>query len=302
MRSRLRHPRATRQRRTFASISVPSTFSMRRNPEGTITFLRAVSFYGKGHNLNLDLSGVTEITTDAIAALIATIKPIEDRAVVIGNFPADDACRETLVQSGFFSYVKAAKPLPACKKGMIARRQSKKVEPMIARDLIRLGTEGTYGSPRRCQAAYRTMIESMNNTHNHAGGKRDLRELWWLTVYAEPAQGHVSYTFLDTGVGILQSVRVGTIRRAYKLLGLTDDARILQDILEGKVESSTGIPHRGKGLPAIYRLSQEGRIKSLVIVANDVYANVDARDYRTLPQAFHGTLLYWETEREGAAV
>lgn len=300
LRGQPRRSRTTRRGRPFSTIYAPPIFSMKNNPEGAITFLRAVLLYAKNNNLMLDLGGITEITTDAIAALIATIRPIFESTVIRGNFPSNAACRDTLVQSGFFKYVRVAKPLPACKKGMIANRESKKVEPRIARDLIHLGMEGIYGSPRPCQPAYRAIIESMNNTHNHAAGKKALRELWWLTVYADPARGCVSYTFLDTGVGILGSVRFGFLRRAYKLVGLTDDARILRDILEGKVESSTGMPYRGKGLPAIHKLSQEGRITSLVIVANDVYANVDARDYRVLSRPFRGTLLYWETWRQGA--
>ena len=153
-----------------------------------------------------------------------------------------------------------------------------------------MGTEG------KCTAAYRVLIESMLNTHNHAAKPEANLETWWATVYADKARKRVCFTFVDTGVGIFKSVRLGTLRTLYRAFGVKTDADILRDMLHGKVESSTRIPYRGKGLPAIYNLSQLGRIKSLVIIANEVYANVSAGEYRMLPVAFRGTLLYWETE------
>ena len=112
----------------------------------------------------------------------------------------------------------------------------------------------------------------------------------------ETPRGKGCYTFLDTGVGIFRSVRLGTIRNVYKTLGFEDDSGILKDILEGKIESRTGKHYRGKGLPAIYEKSQSGSIRSLVIIANDVYANVEKGEYRMIRNSFQGTLLYWEVQ------
>ena len=48
---------------------------------------------------------------------------------------------------------------------------------------------------------------------------------------------------------------------------------------------------------------QAGRIKSLIIVANDVYADVANDDFRVLKTQFPGTLLYWESyELRGGAM
>ena len=55
-------------------------------------------------------------------------------------------------------------------------------------------------------------------------------------------------------------------------------------------------PERGKGLPKIHKWSTEKRIRSLVIVSNFVYANVEAEHYRLMSHSFEGTLLYWEVE------
>ena len=156
------------------------------------------------------------------------------------------------------------------------------------------------GSDGKCNASYRVLIESMSNTHNHALSAKAKRErsqeleTWWATVYADKARKRVCFTFVDAGVGIFASVRLGKIRALYRYVGLRSDTHILRDLLNGKVESSTGLPYRGKGLPAINRLSEGHRIESLIILANDVYANVSAGEYRMLPVAYRGTLLYWE--------
>jgi hypothetical protein len=282
----------------FASLEVPDGFSIINNPEETIPFLREFIHVAKRSNLNLNLGRVTHITIDAIAALIAAIEGLGETRIVRGNQPQDDATRGILIQSGFFQHVRSQHVLPAPKQGKISHEESKKVEPLIARDLIHVGTEAVYGSSQRCQAAYRTLIECMSNTHNHAAGKYTTlgsRETWYSTVYGDVQKNRVCYAFLDTGVGIFRSVRIGALRKAYRFLKITNDCDILRDILAGRVESSTGLRYRGKGLPSIYKLSQKGNIKSLIIVANDVYANASTGEFKVLTSQFPGTLLYWET-------
>jgi hypothetical protein len=99
---------------------------------------------------------------------------------------------------------------------------------------------------------------------------------------------------VDTGVGIFRSVRLGTVRKIYNLFGGRNDSDILRDMLQGKVPSSTKLAFRGKGLPYMNRLALQQRISSLVIVANNVYANVSSGDFKLLQVHFHGTLVYWE--------
>jgi len=279
--------------RTFVSLPVPSTFSLVKNPEEVVALLREFEMYTRKHHISLDLSQVTTLTADAIATLIAGIQKAD--AYVRGNQPDDPTCREILLHSGFFHHVRSMQPLPPASTGLIRRRESKKVEPRIAQELIHFGTGAVCGTSERRPASYRTLIESMNNTHNHAAKESAPKETWWATVSIDKRRHRICYTFLDTGVGIFRSVRISPLRRVYRALGMTSDARILRDILEGRVESSTRIPHRGKGLPSIYRLLQNGRIESLVIVANGVYADVGKGEYKMLSTEFPGTLLYWET-------
>lgn len=289
--------------REFRTLIAPAGFSLVQNPSEAIAFLNSVRFYAERYNLTLDLSGVQLLTTDAIAAMVATLAPLNRSGVLIkGTSPKDAMAQRILVGSGFFEHYHSTQPLPSGPHGQISQEKSKKVQPDLAKHLVHFGIKALSGNDGKCNAAYRVLIESMSNTHNHAlsaKAKRERseeKETWWATVYADSVRKRVCFTFVDAGVGIFGSVRVGKLRAFYRLLGLRSDADILHDMLNGKVESSTGISYRGKGLPAINRLSVGGKISSLVIVANDVHANVSAGQYRMLPVAFRGTLLYWEIE------
>jgi hypothetical protein len=287
--------------RRFRTLSAPSDFSMVQNPDATITYLNSVRFYSSKYNLILDLSAVQLLTADAVAALVATLAPLNREGVLIrGHSPTVPAAQNILVGSGFYQHYRSVQPVPHVPHGLIAQEKSKKVQPDIARDLIHFGMRALTGTDRKCSASYRVLIESMSNTHNHALSAKAKRErsqeleTWWATVYADRARNRVCFTFVDAGVGIFESVRLGKVRSLYRFVGLQRDNRILRDLLHGKVESSTGLPYRGKGLPAINGLSEARRIESLIILANDVYANVSKDEYRMLPVVFRGTLLYWE--------
>jgi hypothetical protein len=284
-----------KHRRPYSTIKAPSNFSIVQNAEETIQFLHEIEIISRTHHIALDLANVESLTTDGVAALIATLRkaPIRSTTSVRGNHPNTPRAREMLMESGFFSHVVSEQPIKIV-KGKISEKQSKKVEPETARDLIHVATEALSGVATKSRPAYRALIECMNNTRNHASGRHDYQETWWATAYADVARNRACYTFLDTGVGIFRSVRIGKLRKLFKFAGIKTDADILSDILLGRVESSTGQPFRGKGLPAIYRLCQIGSIKSLVLVANDVYARVEAGEYRQMRTSFSGTLLYWE--------
>jgi hypothetical protein len=245
----------------------------------------------------LDLKAVSDISIDAITALIAWIHNAYNQhlTAVRGNTPDDLKARTILDQSGFFAHLSSRRP-PSSYGKISQQRSSKRVEPHVARDLIHFATAAAVGSSQRCQAAYRVLIEGMNNTHNHASGKHHEREIWWATVYADSSQSRISFAFLDTGVGIFKSIRLDAIRKIYQSIGISNRSDLLKDILAGEVESRTGERHRGKGLPAIYRLLKEGRLSALSIVANDVHADIGGSIYNTLRISFRGTLLYWEIQ------
>jgi hypothetical protein len=268
-----------------------------RNPEETIEFLWDFEQKARKCNISLDLRQISAITIETITALIAVVRRLR-HIQISGNLPSDPGCQTILVQSGFFEHVKRLQPLPQADRGKMAHKESKKVEGKSAQELIHRVTSVLHGNPRPCQPAYRALIECMSNTFDHAARTQFEIETWWATAYADPTNRLACFAFLDTGVGIFRSVKLSTIRRAYEAvrqaIGLHDDCVILREMLRGEVESRTGLKYRGKGLPSMYNALNAGRLRTLIIVSNKVYANVGQNDFHLLEQEFRGTLLYWE--------
>ncbi len=292
--------RAPKKKRSFRGLLVPSVFSIINNSEEMNDFLQTLRWYARTSHISLDLTDVTQITPEAIAALVATISQSSlPNTNVRGNMPSDLDAKRVLLDSGFFDHVKNTTELPKGRIGKIKEHNSTLVEAETAWELIECGTLQAFGARKRSpstRAAYNTLIELMCNTHNHAAKKGEETKHWWATVYGDSARRMVCYSFVDVGVGIFKSVNLHWVRKAFRHLGLNDNSKLLLEILEGRVESSTGLSYRGNGLPTIYKKSQSGNIKALHIISNDVYADVSNGVYRTLNVSFPGTLFYWESE------
>jgi len=290
--------KAPRPKRKFVDLPVPAKFSIINNPEEMNVFFQKLARRGASNHISLDLTGVSLITTEAIAALTAKLSSMRS-TTVRGNLPVDNCARQVLLQSGFFEHVRSVTPLPQGQLGKIKERNSKQVEATTARELIECGVSQAFGNLIKSdatRATYMALIELMGNTHNHASGKRLEVEPWWATAYGDAVRKRVCYSFLDTGVGIFKSVKMSPFQRTFRKLGFGNNAQLLKEILAGLIESRTGLPYRGKGLPTIYQKSQGGDLKSLFIIANDVFADIPNGVYRTLETPFPGTLFYWECE------
>jgi hypothetical protein len=287
------------RKRQYQIVQAPSVFSIVNNTNDAMQFFTTLELYSSKYNINLDLSQVQTLTTDAIAALIATAQRLD--AVVRGNLPNNPDAQKMLLESGFFKYVSSTQPLPSTPRGTIEQKANTIVSPSTAKTLVHFGTKAIFGTSQRNRPSYSTLIECMANTKGHAAGRNNPNsrspkpsETWWATVYADVGRKKICFTFVDTGVGIFRSIRIRVVRKIYDFFGGKDDTDILRDMLDGKVPSSTTLSFRGKGLPYMKRLARANRISSLVIVANDVYANVSLNKFMRLRNSFHGTLVYWE--------
>lgn len=288
-----------RIKRKYQTVAAPSVFSIVNNPDEAMQFFANLELYAGRYNITIDLSQVQTLTTDAIAALIATIRRLD--VDMKGNLPNEADAQKMLLESGFFNYVSSTQSLPSTPRGSIEQKTNTLVAPVTAKKLVHFGTEGIFGTSQRNRPSYSTLIECMANTKGHAAGRNNPNsrspkppETWWATVYADAGRKKICFTFVDTGVGIFRSIRIRVVRKIYDFFGGKDDTDILRDMLDGKVPSSTTLSFRGKGLPYMNRLARTNRISSLVIVANDVYANVSSNKFTRLRNSFHGTLVYWE--------
>lgn len=248
----------------------------------------------------IDLSEITDLSADGIALLLKHIadKRLTGNTRIIGTEPIDIPSRERLITSGFYRHVRSPRGRVDHTNDMfVLARKSEQVDNAIAAKVRKEATSWLYARERKLPALYASLIECMANTRNHAhgGSKNSARETWWLAVSRDPLRRTISVAFIDTGVGLFESVKIrGVIDRFKMRVGLYTNIDVLKDLLLGQITSRTGLPYRGKGLPKIYNYLLRGDFSKLVIVANDVYADVGAGVYRNVSPSLDGTFIYWE--------
>ena len=64
--------------------------------------------------------------------------------------------------------------------------------------------------------------------------------------------------------------------------------------MKPKDRTSTKLGHRGKGLPNIARRNRLKHTNRLIIISNNVYADVENNKYQMMEQNFSGTIICWE--------
>jgi hypothetical protein len=266
-----------------------------------VLFLNSIEKYIGEFRLKINFEDVVEITPEAVLAMIATLKKFTSRDVA-GTVPKLDKGRQILIESGFLDHVNHGLQLHGSSQGQIARFEGVTVDPVRARELIMYGTEQLTGKRVDSEPAYCVILEAMQNTVDHAhmlpsGGLNPLKtETWWAMVYADKDRTRLCFALLDTGVGIFKSAKVKAWRRADRAIRKTADISILKRMLQGGIESRTGLDYRGKGLPSMNRYSESTEIRGFLILSNAVHGKIEEQQFTPLECQFHGTMLYWEIE------
>ena len=296
-------PRSAVRRRQFRlTVTAPTVFSLINNPAETCAFLtRLGEVFRSRRDVYVDLSDVTELTSDAVVVLLS--KLIDPRFVngmgFRGNEPKAETPRKRLHQAGFFEFVRSAQLKDPPEDGRIKRKTSTVVESEVADELIAFATTRMTGERENRRAAYLALVECMANTHEHSSKEKEGVHQWWANVFCSSKNKRSFFTIVDNGVGIFHSVTIRKFRRrVQESLGQSGNAQLLRDWLEGRIElpSRTRQHNRGKGLRAIYDRFKAGGISNLIIIANDVYAHLSDDRYEVLNEPFHGTFVYWELE------
>lgn len=280
-------------------IAAPSDFSLIRNPDQSIKHITEVENRADaGRIIVSDLALVDDFSTDAIVGLLAYANdPKTSRGgQILIRQPERAALAEKYVDSGIYGglNIRFADGNIRPAHGTIFRTTDTEVKGEIARSLIEFSTRKIFGEPQKLKGVYTTMIECMNNTFNHANLNETSKEIWWATVYCDTERRVAFYNFLDNGVGILESIKLRYSDAVLRMVGFRSNEKLLKDVLEGKIGSRTGLSYRGNGLPEIYKRFHRGQISRLIIIANDVFADVEKDEYRLLSTAFKGTFFHWE--------
>lgn len=283
----------------IANVKAPENYSLVYNTLETLRYYNEIhDILASGQRVRFDLSDVKRMTTDAIAVQIAKIKDdrYNKRVPIYGNAPKEETLSNLFLHSGFYDHVRVIGRKPSTGNKLIHEITANRVEPDVAKEACLLGINHTFKSSNIFEPLYDIIIEVMQNTNNHAGKKRGMYD-WWLHVYNHPNSSKTSYTFLDLGSGIFNSLPVKTFwREAKEKLHLASNLDLVDRLFAGEIKSRTSRPERGKGIPQIFECAQDAAFTKFVLISNDIYADMKNNTSHLLSTKFDGTLFYWEIE------
>ncbi len=149
----------------------PEELDVFGSPTQTLGFCNRLRAELRRQNVlvRLDLSGVKRFSSDALLLMRAIMHKERGRASnTTGNLPDDAEVAAKLKASGFFSgFARPPADLPP-PRGLFRHKQSRRVFSERAAELVRFGRQNAVLTSAVAIASNRTLVEAMQNTHNHA--------------------------------------------------------------------------------------------------------------------------------------
>lgn len=283
-------------RNAIRTLDAPEYFSFVDNTEEMTEFLLLFdAALLKGPNVFLNMARVQRITPDAITLLFGKYRSrANKRTKISGNYPDDSRIRDVFARSGFFRQI--ARGYSGDAKGKILEYGNVSVIATRAQELVDHAVSVLGCGIVDCVGVYRTLMECMGNTNEHAGE----RVPWYVSSYADDSAKRMVFTFFDSGLGIFETIDRNALSAWVRRAGLesaTPEA-LMQGLLAGELRSRTRDKTRGKGLPRMKQDVTDGLIEGLTIIANDVKADVANGTVHRTRTKFVGTFLRWSLTRK----
>ena len=290
----------------------PVNLSLVNSPEETISFIGKIKEkFDQKRKVFVRLDYVKNISYDALVILLSIMIRFKSNKIPFnGNFPEDPIAKKIIWNSGFFDYlyreIREDDRYELIKGGYISTHAFKLVDSELTHNIISDATTTIWNEKRRCQGVQRSLIELMQNTNNHAVIDKEGEKHWFLSVQHRKKEDIVSFSFIDFGVGVFESLSnkkneskwFDWQNKLEKVFSFKNNTDILKLILNGNMHKSvTGKPYRGKGLPGIYSSFKRNQMSNLHIITNDVHANLENNTFLRLNNKFSGTFIYWELNK-----
>lgn len=293
-------------------VTAPKNCSMLKNTEEFCQFIGNLHyFYKKRLPVFVNMQEVVDVDDDAILVLLSIMIEFKQKSIPYnGNYPLSTAAKSKFRNSKFFDYLNSKSIIDDqyqlnSADNQIVTHANKEVNSDLATSILDDATSFLWGTPKNCKGAYRTIIELMQNTNNHASLQNTGERHWWLSISKNSETHSVDFAFIDYGVGIFESLKhkksTSWLTKQYELLvsEFHNNCDILRRMLSGEMtNTSTGEMYRGKGIPGIKEVLTRKGISALHIVTNDVYCDVGNDIYRNLNNKINGTFVYWELNKE----
>ena len=307
--------RLNRQFAGYKKIIAPTNFSLTENTEESLLFISKLeNCLESSKKVFVNLSKVEQMAQGAIVVLLSIMIKFKSKHLDFnGNFPQNEDAKKRLVDSGFF-YELYKKNINLETKYEICRNKvlthaNKIVDTELSDKIISEISTLIWGVEKRCTGLQRVFIELMQNTNNHASYNIKGEHHWWTTVQFDKENHKAYFSFIDYGVGIINSLRYDQGGKFFNILPYIkslfcpqNDSDMLMLLLNGDIhetsnkyqKTSTKKYYRGKGLPCLFNACKDNRISKVVVITN--HAKVEYENYRktNLNTPFTGTFIHWE--------
>lgn len=298
-RSRTKSSYSSRTRVTISKIKLPQDFRLLANTEIVLKTIH--DFESKTriveknrHRFYLDLSEVQYLDVAALDMLLAVINSIKDIPVV-GNYPRNQACRESFIESGFLDHmnsIQGKKPEKKNKNNLMIERGFDKTSNKRIGNEVRHAVKHLTGDENSYRPVFSIIQEMCANSIEHAN-KKTYDKNWLVGFFYEPDK--VIFTVIDIGQGILSTLKKKAGQKFRDTIIAKGDVGTLIGAFDKKYQSSTFDENRNKGLPRIKDTNKLRHIESLRVITNNVLLDFDNDKNNTLlKNRFRGTFYYWE--------
>ena len=287
-------------------IPAPENFSFSENRKGVLSFIGNLEkALNSGKTVFVKLDSVEHIDQAAITLLLGIMAEFQSSGIYFnGDFPRNTEAKETLIKSGFLKQLYPNDGYYFGSKSSIYTHGNKVYDEDLTCEELSEALICVFGERRRSQGARKVLIEAMKNTLLHASMKRERH--WWMSFKKDSKNNKLTVSMLDYGVGIFNSLKNGDeddpgYKWYEKWIKLgANNYSILEKIMKGELKaiSRSRIAGHGTGLPGMRKAFGNQFVSKLVIISNDVYADVGAEIYEPLGSDFSGTLIQFEITPE----
>ena len=289
-------------------VSAPAHLSLIDNCEETLAFFCEVIETLKkckyGERVFFNLGGVIKISTDSIMYIIALIdntKRVKTLSIgCLGNIPEDHEACKVIEKSGFYRYVSKTRQSnynhDYDSKNSVQIRTGKTAKGPLTGEICEFICKNSKRTRIDTKRIYNMILELMTNTNQHAykDGLNLMCNCWY--IYIESTDEHIRFVFLDTGVGIPNTVKRNHIEKIKDKV-INSESAYIASALKGEFRSGTGERNRGRGLPEVFEDVKNKEINNLQIISGRGYclpkADGNIQEIK-LNGSLSGTIITWE--------
>ncbi len=300
-----------RPRNFIITVYAPSDFRTIDNPDECLLCFRQmrdlenINKIARKSFIEFSMEFITEIDYATISILTSISDDLKFKKInVRGTFPKNPRCLKLLIESGFLAHIvgknnrkfpkSAVSDLIFFEKGIgvLTAKENKKISELIKNVMNHLT-----GVHKYCLPIKTIILEICGNSIEWSGTQN---RQWLLGVQYDSEK--VTFTVTDVGKGILSTLhrKFGLILKD-AFMGKSDSA-ILAGAFDQKYGSSTQEENRNKGLPAVKTRFQDGSIKSLKVLSNNVILDFEnnerTKTFQKGSPRFKGTFYQWEMTKD----